>query len=347
MTSFRPEGDKAWDYCRILPSCKDYVVMDEISPDTYECVVLDGLKSKTTSNSDNPPNSFRTRDLFIRHKTLDAWKHMGRLDDRVTLMNGEKVLPLPMEGRIKEEKSVLEAIIFGIGKFAPGLILIRSDLAKEWSDEYFLDQVWPAVDEANSRAESFSRIDRDMIVPLPAGTEYPRTDKGTFIRAQVYRTFAAQIEQVYSDRENGQEGSLDLDLPQLEEWLMRMFAEIVNIHLDTTESDFFSAGCDSLQAIKMWSLFKKELYLGDRGAEMTQNAVFEQQNVAQLSRYLLSLKTGTEVEAQDEISVMRSLIDRYSSFSPHQPGSVEPPSSEVLVGISQPPLCETSLTPVL
>ncbi|KAI9730859.1 MAG: putative NRPS-like protein biosynthetic cluster [Cirrosporium novae-zelandiae] len=332
MTSFRPAGDDAWDYNRILPKVKPYVLMDEIAPGSYECVVLDGLKSKTTSNSDNPPKSFRTRDLFIKHPTIpDAWKHMGRIDDRVTLMNGEKVLPLTIEGRIKEEDTVQEALVFGIGKAVPGLLVIRSEKAKNLSDEDFISQIWPAVEEANSKAEAFSRIDKEMIVSIPTGTLYPRTDKGTFIRAQMYELFAPQIDLAYNNFETGREGSLELDQAQLEAWLLEKFSSHLGIHLPTTESDFFSAGVDSLQAIKMWSLLKRELSLGGNGAKMTQNAVFEQQNVSQLARYLYALRMGIEMDKRDEISVMRDLIEKYSTFTKHEPTGIPMPKSQVMI----------------
>ena len=67
MTSERPPGDLDWNYLRILPKVEPFVMMDEIAPGIYECVALDGLKSKSTINSDDPPNSFRTRDLFTKH----------------------------------------------------------------------------------------------------------------------------------------------------------------------------------------------------------------------------------------------------------------------------------------
>lgn len=85
--------------------------MKPVSDDLYELVVLDGYKSKVVSNSDDPPRSFHSNDLFSPHPIIpDAWKHIGRIDDRVTLVNGEKVLPLPIEGRIRSDRLVSEAV---------------------------------------------------------------------------------------------------------------------------------------------------------------------------------------------------------------------------------------------
>ena len=50
-----------------------------------ECAVLDGHRAKSISNSNEPPHSFHTSDLFVPHPTIEnAWKFIGRADDRVT-----------------------------------------------------------------------------------------------------------------------------------------------------------------------------------------------------------------------------------------------------------------------
>lgn len=120
MTSFRPPGDNEWQYMRLHRPVADFTLMDEISPGVFECVALDGLPSKGPSNSKppfsekNPENSFRTADLFTRHpdpKKSNYYKYLSRLDDRITLVNGEKVLPIPIEGRIREEPLVRECVV--------------------------------------------------------------------------------------------------------------------------------------------------------------------------------------------------------------------------------------------
>ena len=69
-----------------------------------ELVISDSLKSKIVSNSYNPPNSYHPKDLFMAHKNIsDPWKHVGHLNYRVTPVNREKVLPLFIEGRIRQD----------------------------------------------------------------------------------------------------------------------------------------------------------------------------------------------------------------------------------------------------
>src|SRR5687767_11694712 len=165
MTSQRdPETDKAWNYVRPLAKTNPYLFFDEITSGIFECVVLDGLSTKTTFNSDDPPNSFRTRDTFVKHPTTpDAWKYLGRLDDRVTLVNGEKVLPVPYEHRIRQNDLVQECLVFGVGRAFPGVLIIPSAHAEDKTPEELLELLWPSVEEANEKAEKFGHVSREMV----------------------------------------------------------------------------------------------------------------------------------------------------------------------------------------
>ncbi|KAF1970887.1 acetyl-CoA synthetase-like protein [Bimuria novae-zelandiae CBS 107.79] len=316
MTSVRPPGDDAWNYLRILPQVQQYLLMDEVAPNIFECVALDGLKSKSTINSNDPPNSFRTRDLFTPHPTkTNFWKYVSRLDDRLTLVNGEKVLPIPIEGRIRQEALVQEAIVFGDSKTVPGILVVKADAAAEMTDEEFLEHIWTSVEDANTRAESFSRIPRDLVVVLPPGTKYATTDKSTFIRAQVYEQFKQQIEDAYEKFENDTSGTVALPLPELQAYLLRRFREHLGVDIDSPETDFFAFGIDSLQCLRMWSLIKKEIDLGGKQAQVGQNLLYETGNIAALARYLHGLRTGETEDVQDQAQIMNDLVTKYSSFA--------------------------------
>lgn len=330
MTSNRPPGDNYWNYLRVLPPAQPYVLWDEISPGLYECVALDGLKSLSTVNSDDPPGSFRTRDLFTPHSTKPGlWKYACRLDDRFTLINGEKVLPISIEGRIRQEEFVKEAVVFGEGRSYPGVLVVRSDSVAHLSDEEFLDRIWPAVESANSRAETFSRIPRELVVVLPADAEYPKTDKGTFIRVPTYKKFEDKIEAAYDTFENEKGGSLDLSGQALEEHLLRRLKERLGVDL-SADADFFASGVDSLQSIQMWNLIKKEIDLGGNQSKLSQNALYETGSIQGLARHLEALRAGEET-ATDELERMQELITKYSSFESHVAGGAPRPEKEFAV----------------
>ncbi|KAF6835139.1 Iterative polyketide synthase CazM 2 [Colletotrichum musicola] len=337
MTSFREPGDKFWNYMRPLPSAKPWLRMIEIAEGVYECVVLDGLPSKVMSNSDDPaPNSYRTRDTFVPHPTIhDAWRYLGRLDDRVTLVNGEKVLPIPYENHIREQELVQEVVVFGVGKSIPGLVIIPSESAKGMSKDEIIAALTPVIEEANARAEAFGRVSREMIEVVDVGTEYPRTDKGTVIRAAFYKQFADLIEDVYrrfeapkDDAEGGAE-LVTLDLPQLEDHLLDLFRTKLGFASLEKGTDFFEAGVDSLQASTARGHIQRGVNLG--GKTLGQNVVFEFPNVLSLARHVHALRTGENAEAEDEIELMKRLIAKYSDFSERKPGTVTPDGETVVL----------------
>ena len=322
MTSFRPMEDKAWNYVRPLPAVEPYIQMVSRAPNTFECVVLDGLPSKVVSNWSDPPKSFRTSDLFSPHPTIpSAWKFLGRLDDRVTLVNGEKVLPLPYEHQLRENELIREACVFGIGRAFPGVIIVSSEKAAGMSKEELFDKIWPAVQAANSRVESFSQVSPEMIEILDAGTEYPCTDKGTMIRAAFYKKFDDLIDDMYLRFEAptaDQIGSgLVLSLAELQAYLISVFRKLGFAELNET-TDFFEIGVDSLQAITTRGVLMRELDLASN--TLGQNVVFEYPNVETLAEHLYSLRTGADLGKKDEIKVMSDLIQKYSVFTPHFPG---------------------------
>ncbi|UQC87393.1 uncharacterized protein CLUP02_12897 [Colletotrichum lupini] len=283
------------------------------------CVCLDGIPSKSTSNSDSPPNSFRTRDLFVKHATQpDWWKYVSRLDDRFTLINGEKVLPIPIEGRIRQEEIVKEAIVFGEQRSYPGALIVKADNAASLTDAEFVEAIWPAVEAANARAESFSRIPRELIIVLPSETQYPRTDKGTFIRAPFYQQFEKEIQIAYDRYENEEEGGrLSLVGQELEIWLLQQLKKQLGIDLPSADADFFASGVDSLHCIQMWSLIKREVDLGGRQSYLGQNVLYESGNIRKLSEHLVALRNCQVEAVQDELRKMQDLVAKYSSITPH------------------------------
>ena len=332
----RPREDKAWDYLRPPPHVAPYIKMEPIDGNVCECIVLDGHRGKVVSNSNDPPNSFHTKDLFIAHLTIpNAWKFVGRLDDRVTLTNGEKVLPLPMEGRIQQDPRVKEAVIFGVDRMVPGLLLFRAKSAAGLSHSEFVDQVWPVVEEANSRAEGFSQIAKDMIAVIPEDIDCPSTDKSSIKRAQVYREFASVIDEIYKKLECTVGGSLQLSVKELETWILTTFRSI-GITLEDPRTDFFVGGVDSLKAIQMRGLILKNIDLGENVEKCTSLIVYDCGNAESLAKALFSIRKGDVVPDSERANdQMSSLITKYSKFQRHSSGNTGDSESHIVVSSIQ------------
>lgn len=327
MTSFRKPSDTAWNYLRPLESAKPYLRMVPLGGGSYECVVLDGLPTKVMSNSDDPPNSYATRDTFVPHPSIpDAWKYLGRLDDRVTLFNGEKVLPVPYEHLVRQHELVQEVVVFGVGRAVPGLLVIPSNKAQGMGRDDLLQELLPTIQAANTRTEAFGRVTPEMVEFLDVGADYPRTDKGTVIRAAFYNKYASLIEAVYARFETPQEDGVTalrvFTQDELQSYLLKLFRERLGFADLTVESEFFNAGVDSLQAITARAQIIREVDVG--GKPLSSNLIFEYSSVLSLAQHLTSLRSGREIAANDEVQVMQELIAKYSVFESRTAGTNDP-----------------------
>ncbi|KAL8873972.1 MAG: hypothetical protein Q9174_000626 [Haloplaca sp. 1 TL-2023] len=328
----RDREDHDWAYLRISQSRMDNIWPKPVADGQFEFVYLEHYPSRMESNSDDPPKSFYSKDLFSPHPTkANAWKYLGRLDDRVTLTNGEKVLPLPIEGRIKRHPLVKENVVFGVARAIPGLLAFRADAAKDLSDADFVEAIWPDVEAANRVAEKFSQIGKDMIVPLPSGVEFPQADKGSIIRPQMYRVFEKEIDDAYARLDQQEEGDLRLDLAGLEKHLLKVGSEVLGTELESRTTDFFTAGMDSLGAIQMRGMIIRDLDLGGSSKRLSQNVVFETSNVESLAKHLEQLRHGHDALVNDWRIVMKGMIQKYSVFQRHSSGSVMFPKQHVVV----------------
>ncbi|KAL4868720.1 hypothetical protein BDV12DRAFT_209025 [Aspergillus spectabilis] len=318
----RPAGDPYWNYLRFFENIRSHIWMKPIGNNLYECVYLAGHPALTTSNSDEPPGSYHSRDVFAPHHELpDRWKYISRLDDRITLLNGEKVLPLPIEGSINQSSFVEEAVVVGVDRAVPGLLLFRSEVARYFSDEQYLDLIWSSVEDANSRAEQFSQITREMIRVLPYGSAHPQTDKGSMVRAQIYARYADVIESIYTQLEESSSGTLQLDQSATEAHLMTLCHDELGINIPDSKTEFFAAGVDSLKSIHLRRLILRDFKVQNSKA-FGQNVVFDTGNIVRLAVQIQAAQGGQAAVDEDYRCIMQNLVDKYSSIASHVPSPV-------------------------
>lgn len=319
MTSQRPPGDKAWDYLRPSEIVKSFLRFEERSPGIFELICLDGWPSKVTSN--RPDGSYATKDLFLKHPTLEAYKYYARLDDTIVLVNGEKVNPLDMEGRVRQHDAISEAVIFGSGKTSIGLIVVRSEEAAEMSDEEVVRAIWPSVAKAQETMPAYGQLSKDMVLVLPADAHYPRTDKGTAIRQAFYRNFSDLIDNAY-EAEDAVSGSLTMPEEELRTFIRQQLRSLLPLkdqNVLSDDADVFGLGMDSLQATQLRSALTKTL--NTNGCKLGVNVAFEYPTITQLARYLHSLASGSADESESIESQMDALITKYSKFEKHIPSA--------------------------
>lgn len=269
------------------------------------------------SNSNDPNESWHTNDLFCPHPTIaNAWKFVGRMDDRVTLLNGEKILPLSIEGRIRQHPLIREAVVFGIDHEVPGLLLFRAMGTSQLTDNDFLNEVWPAIKDANRNSEGFAQISRECIAILSEQVDCPTTDKSSIRRGLIYKEFSRVIDRVYQSLESGKGDSLRLSVPELEHWILDVMAEMGHIIPDAN-TDFFASGVDSLKAIQLRTKILNSIDLGGHESECTSTIVYDCGTPSRLAIRLYKIRTGNFLEGEQILTQnMEVLIEENANFVP-------------------------------
>ncbi|KAH9884554.1 hypothetical protein F4778DRAFT_787662 [Xylariomycetidae sp. FL2044] len=329
----RDPGDDSWNYIRPYAHIRQHMFFKEVGEGMYEAMYLKSHPALLKGNSDDPPGSFHSKDLFTPHPTIEnAWKSVARADDRITLKTGEKILPLAMEGTIRESPLVRDALMVGNDELQPGLLVFRNPAFMHLSEEEFIEALWPKVKVANRLADQFARITPDMIAPIPADIPYPATDKSNIIRAAAYAKFAEQIKNMY--RDSGKSKNLQLSVPELETFLLKLIRDYSDINVPDIRADFYAAGVDSLVASQLRRLLLSNLDVG--GHQLATNVVYDNGNVARLARHLHFLRTGEKAEDENtsdesEIEAMGKMFKSFDTFTARQPGPQPLPEKDTVV----------------
>ncbi|QKD62271.2 uncharacterized protein FOBCDRAFT_245590 [Fusarium oxysporum Fo47] len=321
MTSFRPDGDKAWNYVRESDKISPFLKWVSRGTNLYECCVMDGWPAKVQSNQTD--GSYATKDLFEPHPSIPrAWKYIARLDDTIVLVNGEKFNPVAMEGSIRSNKNVKEAVVFGAGRPYLGVLVVPSEIWADAASEEILEAVWPIVKQCNESADSFAKISKSMVKLLPWNCEYPRTDKGSVIRQACYKNFKQIIDEAYDSADVSSSDLKEMDIDELKSFIRGLLVETLSLgDIPADDVDFFTLGLDSLQAIQMRSEILKTVQLGNN--KLGQNVVFEHPSTEQLSYFLLSLRIGQTLIKQTSVhGEMQELLDKYATFKKVDASSV-------------------------
>ncbi|EPE06928.1 nrps-like enzyme [Ophiostoma piceae UAMH 11346] len=350
-----PGQGESWAYMRPYANIREHILFKHVDGDKYETVYLKSHPALLMSNSNDPPGSYYSKDLFTPHPTIpDAWKYTARQDDRLTLITGEKILPLAMEGAVREHPLVNDALMFGNDRALPGMLVFRAKGAAAMTEDEFLNAIWPSVEQANSIADEFARITRETVASIAYGVEYPVTDKSNIIRAAAYALFAAQIDAIYArldgsssaDSSSSLKPDGPLDEAKLTAFIIDVFKTQTGIELPTAQSDFFASGVDSLRAIQARRIFQETLGFG--GFKLPTNVVYDSRNAANLAHFFHGLLQGTNattngtnghtndtngsVAGQDDPTIMGDLASKYSTFSTEVPAEHVGGESVLLTG---------------
>jgi hypothetical protein len=217
--------DDEWDWMLPVSWCEGHLDFRSIGESDsathtkgdqvlYHLVILPSHKNIPSRflNCNDPPGSFATGDLFLKHpQKPNRWKLVRRQDDQLKIYQRDRqsiVNALIYEDKIKRgnEDVLEEVVLFGQGRNKLG-VLIFAQNAKGRARELVIARVWARiVHEINSVPRT--GIDKNMIVVVSGDDEVPRTTKLNFIRPQLYLKYRDLIDAAYAGGEKTVQASV-------------------------------------------------------------------------------------------------------------------------------------------
>ncbi|KAF4986991.1 hypothetical protein FDECE_15656 [Fusarium decemcellulare] len=316
MSSHRDyEKDKEWQYLRALDDPK-LLTFEPQENGLSELVVKPGWPFKVKTNRDD--GSYATSDLFEPHPLKpNAWRYHSRADAQITLANGKKFDPSPMEGSIVASTTLLQdVLIFGSGKDYAGALLFPS--SDQPSEAELIDAVWPHIQHMNTESQSHARITKTMLVVIPKQGKKPleKSSKGTILRRQAEERYAHEIESAYQGRSPSGLAFKQTPDEELPTAVLDCFSQVLGRKVEP-DQDLYRQGVDSIACIQVRKLIESS-FLPQSATRLPMNVIYDQGTVAALVEYLRRVRKGEtpqdKHEGDEQLISVRQLAEKYSNF---------------------------------
>lgn len=339
MSSHRDYADdKDWQYLR-AGSKINTISFEQRDDGLSELIVLPGWPHVAKTNREN--GSYATADLFEPHPVIkNAWRYHSRADSQMTLITGKKFDPAPLEAAITTSKLLKDVLIFGDGKPYPGVLLFRSEEAKNKLDEDLITELEPMIGKINIESQSHVRLARSMLVPMPfSNNPLEKSSKGTIQRREADERYTAEIEQAYTKM--GLEDGRIIEDDQVSTAILQVVVSVMGTDKNfDAETDLFSYGVDSVACVQIRHALLQ--LLPEKCRDLSLTVVEDCGTIGRLAQLIISRRRGEDYIEEDQQRLMLDLVEKYSIFSempkknghtasqpPYQ--ATEKPSGEVIL----------------
>ncbi|KAI0169854.1 acetyl-CoA synthetase-like protein [Hypoxylon sp. FL1284] len=334
-----------WEWREFNPYYKhELQAYDSADGRVYELVLIvdESMKDHMPLYHNLPGISeYRTKDLFLQHPERPTlYKYYGRRDDIIVLANGEKFNPVPFELALQGHPSIQGALVTGNERVQPALILELKDRTGTADQSNMLQDIWPAIEEANSLLPGQGRVDHAKVMFALPEKPMTRTPKGTIMRKLTEKAYQSGIEELYA-KSSARGALLNVGLkPILKQVyersavveflrgvLARSFPHAANIGED---EDLYAHGLDSVQVLEITSNLKRNLQAEAQASKsvswISARTIYRNPTLAELSRLLVGfLNQGIIPEEDHEIVAAQLLDDTVALYAEGLPTRSAPP----------------------
>ncbi|CAE6377482.1 unnamed protein product [Rhizoctonia solani] len=330
-----------WGYVKFSSHVDARFIPQNDEDHSFELVFVasdDHKPFELNSEIDGKP-AYRTKDLVIRHPfNTDLWKFVGRLDDQIILLNGEKTNPGPMEGEIVKCPIVHYAVMFGRERNQTGVLIELEEGANnlyetEEGRSKAIEEIWPFVERANKTSPTHSRLEKQAIILVNPARPLPRTPKGTVPRSAALKLYSRDIEEMYLDLEKDSGAAEGLEPPQswdstedVEAWVSRGVQNLLDREVDVA-GDLFQQGMDSLTATMLLRMLKSTLHASSdpnvqsAATKINQQTIFGKPTIRQLAQLLVQLSKNSDTTVDPVAEALQNIlamIKKYDADWPRQ-----------------------------
>ena len=306
-----------WASLEWHPSCR--VDMQPSEDAAYEMVLhrdstLQGIRSLSCNFPD--VEEWHTRDLFRPHPTKpNLWRFHGRTDDIIVLSNGEKFNPSPSEAMITGHHLLSGAVIVGLARFQPALIVEPRD-GVDIPTETVIEEIWPTVEQANAQAPGHARVIRSMIAVANGSKRFERAGKGTVIRKMTAEKFAPELEALYSgDNPAGRGPILTAanDLSAIQNYVQACINSSFRVPEIKKDDDLYVLGLDSLKTVEIQGILRVGIS-GSNVSWLSAQTLYTNPTIRKLSDLIYKRLNQHGIPGDENDSLQKSRIAQMASL---------------------------------
>ncbi|KAF8601152.1 acetyl-CoA synthetase-like protein [Ceratobasidium sp. AG-I] len=310
-----------WAYMRLSDRVEARFQPRYDTEGSYELMFLAGqthepfLINLETENE----QAYRTKDLVVPHPSKpNLWKIVGRLDDQIVLISGEKLNPSAMESEIIRCPIVQYAAIFGHERNQTGVLIeltedVTVGLQTREGCANLIAQVWPYIERANQTSSSDFHLARNAIIFADPVRLLPRTSKGTVLRKLVLKSYEKKIAEMYaalkpeaSVRMEAKEPKAWTNVQEVQTWLKKCVEEMLERQVDP-EGNWFQLGMDRNALDASGAAQTREA-----AAKLNYQTIFTNPTVSRLTGFLVRMCTSKPTSpSSDILHSIRSMIQKY------------------------------------
>ncbi|CAF1205772.1 unnamed protein product, partial [Didymodactylos carnosus] len=316
---------KQWKWMSILPIRKPFVRLVG-NDNEKELIHLPNDPFLTVKISNRPDGSYSTGDILIEDPPGSGYYLvLGRKDDTLVHINGEKTNPKPIENLMNSNMLVKKCVVIGHQRICNCLLIeLNWSQVGDYDFQEIEQQLWFTCEQANQFVPSHSRIMKEMMKILPMNKHLPVTDKGNIMRNKAVVEFQTITDKMYQKFLNINDANNHSHLFQ--QWTYETLKTYLKSNIqhfneiDSYQSLFDNYGFDSLSALQLRHQICKDI------VEVEQNFLYEYSSIDKIVRELLVKLEGSynkQNKGDDPYHCkwMEHIIEEYEKIIQQEPPS--------------------------